>query len=161
MTTAHNEEPAMQDAFMMVSIRIQGQRQKFELCVSDKTLNMRHNIGFSSVFENACHIFLNQYDSIWLLLFTTEIRRTAASDPTRRMKRNCFFKISHKWDHYERHNGPKHNARTHCNAEPWRRATSKFQSAHAKPEMFSEIEHAQSFITWKNAASNVEKRHAL
>ena len=51
MAMAHNEEPAMQDAFMMVSIRIQGERQKIELCVSDKTLNMRHSIGLLRVFE--------------------------------------------------------------------------------------------------------------
>ena len=51
ITTVHNKEPAMQDAFMMVSIRIQGKKQKLELCVADKTLNMRHNIGLLRVFE--------------------------------------------------------------------------------------------------------------
>ena len=51
ITTVHNKEPAMQDAFMMVSILIQGEKQKFELYVADKTLNMRHNIGLLRVFE--------------------------------------------------------------------------------------------------------------
>ena len=51
IATVHNKGPAMQDAFMMVSIRIQGKKQKLELCVADKTLNMRHNIGLLRVFE--------------------------------------------------------------------------------------------------------------
>ena len=57
IATVHNKEREMQDAFMMVSMRIQCKKQKFELCVADKTLNMRHNIGpFACLRKKTCVI---------------------------------------------------------------------------------------------------------